>query len=124
MLTNFLHRVPYFANAGIFYVNQFALCSGGGIGVVCSPTEFKVPGSVAEGGTTFFISNFLYLSFPEQFARHIPISFSPSSSLLSSYASCTKDTNVLCSVPVHYHCLCWDPAIRTKLVLHVSKKAT
>ena len=66
-----------------------------------------------------FLSYFLYLSFPVQFARDTIVFFLPSSSLLTTYASCTIETNVLCSVSVHYHCLCWDPAIRTKLVLLV-----
>ena len=44
-----------------------------------------------------FLSYFLYLSFPVQFARDTIVFFLPSSSLLTTYASCTKDTNVLCS---------------------------
>ena len=48
---------------------------------------------------------------------HTHLFFLPSSSLLNSYASYSKLTNGLFSVSAHYHCLCWDPAIRTKLVL-------
>ena len=57
---------------------------------------------------SLFLSYFLYLSFLVLFARHTPIFFLPSSSLLSSYSSCTKDANVvytlsLCSIT---HSLC------------------
>ena len=61
---------------------------------------------------TFSIFHFLF-----SFASLTPIFFIPYNSLLNSYASCSNSTNGLCySVSVQYHCLCWDPAIRTKLV--------
>ena len=125
--------------------------SGGGVRVACSPTELKVPGSISGVDWIFsensvftlkfplsalwhlpwtsgfsslisFSPTFSIFHFPVQFARHTPIFFLPSSSLLSAYASCAKVTNVIYSLSLCTitHCLCGDPAIRTKLVLLIS----
>ena len=57
-----------------------------------------IPWTLGLSSLASFLSDFLYLSFPEQFASLTLLLFLPSCSLLNSHASCTKLTNGLCSL--------------------------
>ena len=110
-------------------------CSGGGIEVACPlmeavvnffshlslQTDFQLqilphlPWTSGFSSLISFSPTFSIFHFLHKFVRDAPIFFLPSSSLLNSYASCTKYKNLLCSLSPRTtsHCLCWDPAIRT-----------
>ena len=90
----------------------------------CLHTDFSTSVSVTATLDVRLFLLKLSLSFPEQLASITLNLFLPSLPLELFLLKLCKGNKwplfCLCSVSVHSHCLCWDSAIRMKLVLLVS----
>ena len=119
LLRNQLLEGPFEGHSTQEEIKNVELGRGGGVGVACSPVELIVPDSIpgvdwkvfslhakfslsalwhlpwTSGCSSLFLSYFLYLSFPVQFARDTLIFFLPYSSLSWTLVQAVQKTQTL-----------------------------